>query len=558
VGDVSITSLDVVRFVLVVLGGFPDPAVNFPVLDVICPLLTTAPPRSLPAPFLTLAFDWIFRSSAPQSVREKVLTAINDGIISDDNVRALKARGGFVSVLGPQYLPEGNFEKLIPAYILSGEHRRALVPFLAANVRVHAASVQVAILKNLPGLLLTDAAGTLALIAEQFPQSHAANLASIRDELLLRYVYLTQLHEVSPDVYDFDNEAFMLVCKFNPPGALVFLKDIFQHPRFNLEDAKTVSRQFSAGACTMFLTKQTGTADIGPATDAFKDALLDFTELRNNDFWCETDAELGRFTQAEGPLAALDCAIDLVATDHASYEKFLDAFTFPLYHASKKPDSKNLQHTMQLLLTHFLIGLLVHINALDLFGSLLRQAQVFDPAAFRALVELFLRQLDYEYGTAKLVQEMASYAYQDVVRKAFAALGNGMPSDPFGLCNTCGRLLHLTQEPIAVFPCGHSYHGIIACLPQVDKCPLCSEQKAKVPAVADDALVQRVQPRTLTRWIRWFDTILKPNYGGTVSVNAASTYFAQLPVGGGDVAFQTVAPQERPELHFVIPSDDSP
>jgi hypothetical protein len=45
------------------------------------------------------------------------------------------------------------------------------------------------------------------------------------------------------DSDDFENER---VCKFNPAGGLFFLKDIFQHPGFNIETAEGVRCQFSA------------------------------------------------------------------------------------------------------------------------------------------------------------------------------------------------------------------------------------------------------------------------------------------------------------------------
>jgi hypothetical protein len=311
----------------------------------------------------------------------------------------------------------------------------------------------------------------------------------------------------------------------------------------------------------MYITKLTGEFDVEKASAAFKDALCDFTDLRDNQVVCETVAELGRFQQVEAPLAALDCAVDLVRESRQNnqksviHEEFLNAFAFPLYHASKKPN-KDLQHTMQLLFTHFLIGLLEFVNPEDLLDLLTHQIEVLEPPVFRGIIELFLKQLDYEYGTAKVVQQMAVTAYQDALRKAFHVLGRGFLSDENGLCNTCGRLLNQSTDQVAVFPCSHSFHTVVACLPNERKCPLCSEQKGKLKT-AGGVIVEKVQATKLTRWFRWFNQILRPNYEVTAKSSAAETYFVSLGVVPGDVPFETRVPDVTPDLHFDV-SEDTP
>jgi hypothetical protein len=234
-----------------------------------------------------------------------------------------------------------------------------------------------------------------------------------------------------------------------------------------------------------------------PLFFAFKDSRLDFTEFER---------------QVEGPLAALESVLNLSRMNPESDEKFIQAFTFPLYHASQKSNSQNLQRRMQLLFTPFLVGLLDFTDGEQLFQGLLYQTQVVKPAAFHGLVEVFLRQLDYELAISNLVQEISVLACQDSLRKMSDFLNRGMTADTCGLCSTCGKFLQLSKDRAVTFPCGHAFHKTIQCRPSLDKCSLCTEQKVKVPVSAPDSLVGKPQNSSINHWIRRLTVLLKPNY----------------------------------------------
>jgi hypothetical protein len=441
----KMTVSDAVRSVLpdLLLERQFDVDKMIPILDVVGPYLNNHDVQLTGAAIL-FGIEWVFRSSCPQVSREQALRHFLEncpGVLPAEDIEGYKTAGGFLSVLLPKFLPDQQFSMLIAAFVLSPEHYTSLIAWLESQLPGNEAELQAGILQRFEGLLLVNATLILRFLVLHFREMHEAFYNMIQDSYL-EYVFLRNLHDVDRSYKGHSLRAFDLVCQYDPPAALPYLKDVYD--TVDIAAAQKIAGHWSAGACLIYIAKLSGTGG-ADATAAFMDALLDFAELGdNNDFECDSDEEFGRFQQLEAPLGAIDCAIELIADNVSIWERFTEAFTFPLYHAAKVAGKKNLGKTMQLLFAYFLVALLDLVDPVTLFTSLLVQIQVFDPTVFRSLVEMFLRQLDYKLSTSALVRSMSVLEREELMRKSFALLNYGMSANTGGLCCTCGKFLQLS------------------------------------------------------------------------------------------------------------------
>lgn len=481
---------------------------------------------------------YIAIASENHSAREYLLSKIIErfpSLIPESELADLCMNCGFVDISLNKFASSNNYSVIIGAYANSVDKKSNVFDFINAHLDF-ISDLRKGIITHISSLLSIDAQQISRVLWTHFKSDIAYFVNTLPRQTL--YILLHGLDDVCGERAfnaDLNIKYLDMLCEYNPQNAVHFIKNRLESESednsisLDLDAALKIAKKWGRIDCEIRV--QMHRSSYNEAVDLvgteIENSLLDIINSQSFNA-CQTIDELSENREVDRQMQAVTIAISLLnelsheEKNISRWQKVFKSFQFPLYMASKMPESDGRAKTVTLIFSFFCVQSLPSIGSEITLRILTLWFSALPRHIYHAALSNIFRSLNYQTKLNEVVEDILIDDCLKIIERASQKKMGGLFSgEP--VCAICHEPVSKVYSPFKVFSCGHCLHENTKCGFHT-YCTVCSGSGNAQP-VADEIKQDINSRRNINRLMRMFNLKVKPQYTDYVDCDYSSSSF---------------------------------